>query len=347
MWTRLGKAVLTAIVVVITAEMMARAVMGRITFAHSYDEPRNPNFRRAWPAFTEPRPRGPEEKLVILISNSQGYAPELEDGTQCYAHQIQVQLNEYDPEHHYTVANWSIAGASGPEILLLTARAIDHDPDLLMIVTHSNPFSFARANMKLSFIISDSNQLAYIRSVRDRLPDWVRREQRELSPALFLESHSGLIRLRDVFVEQREGRWVPRQLNPSRRMSPYRRRLPRAPKVRQGGEKMFNAVVHTFREGRPDTPVLVVSMPLCQSKWDPQSWPGLHGFGHRMQEMLAEGFPGDPKITLVDAIDAIDPTLFITQAHMTPRGHTEFSQYLLPHVRASLDGPLAKRLPGS
>jgi len=268
---------------------------------------------------------------------SQAYAPELVDGDQCYAHQLQLLLSEQDPGHKYTVANWSIGGASSPEMLLLASRAVDHDPDLLMIATHSRPFISSRAKMNLSSLISDSSQLAYDRSIRDRLPGWFQRQQGRYSPDLFLESHSGLVRLRDIFVELREKRWVPRQLNPSHLTTP-KRSLPRAPKIQGSGKLIFSALIHTFHDDRPNTPLLVISMPLCQSKWDPKTWQNLHDFGSLMKELLVKGFPDDPTITTIDAVDVIDESLFLTQAHMKPQGHVEFSQYLLPYVQASLNG---------
>ena len=339
MWTRLGKAVLTAVLVVMVAELAAQAAFSRIEFAHSYDEPRNPNFRRAWPAFTEPRTRGPNDKLIILISNSQGYAPELHDGEQCYAHQLQMLLNEPDSGHRYTVANWSIGGGSGPEMLLLAARAIEHKPDLLMLVTHSEPFTHTRVKLELSMHISDSNQLACDPEVRASLPDWFRTKLGRPDIGLYLESNSCLMRLRSTFVEHRERRWVPRQQNVERDKGPHLAPLGRASRVRRSGVAMIDSIARTFREGLPDTPVLVVSMPLCGSKWDPRSWPGLHGFGDLASQVLNDGFPDDPKITVIDAVDAVDQDLFITRTHMVPEGHAAFSQYLLPHVRTCLDEP--------
>jgi hypothetical protein len=339
MWTKLGKTLLVALLVVTTAELVALAALGRVEFAHSYDEPRNPNYRRAWPAFTAPRPRGPNEKLVILISNSQGYAPEIQDAELVYARRLQVQLNEQDPAHRYTVANWSIGGASGPEMLLLAARAVDHDPDLFMVVTHSEPFTYTLVRLKLPAFISDSNQLMCDRSIRNRMPAWFLKEKGEPDLALTLESRSGLVRLGAAFVEHREKRWVARQLNLNRAPGPGSTQQQGAARVRKRGERLFRTVIRTFHERRPDTPVLVVGMPLCEPLWRPDSWPGLHDFGGQMRDVLAQRFPDDPWITVVDAVDEIDEDLFITRAHMSPQGHAEFARFLLPHVRTCLDGP--------
>ena len=111
--------------------------------------------------------------------------------------------------HRYTVANWSIGGASGPELLLLAARAAAHNPDLVMLVSHSEPFAYNRANMPLSFYISDSNQLACITDVREHLPRGYRERLVEPGFGLRLEYHAALLRLRGAFIEQRDARWVP------------------------------------------------------------------------------------------------------------------------------------------
>ena len=328
-------AALTALILILLAETAARSILGGVPLPHSFDTPRNPNFLRAWPAYTAPRGRAPDEKLIILISNSQGYAPELEDASQVYAHRLQTLLNEQDPTHKYIVANWAIAGASGPEFLLLAARAVDHDPDLLMVVTHSNPFTNGRVNPDLSFYISDCNQLIYDDSIRERLPNWFLNRHDAWSAALYLEAHSGLVGIHDLYTEQREGRWEPRQRH-RRAPAAHRKNLPRAPKVKQAGSRLFTEMIRVFRTSRPNTPILLISMPLCESRWAPATWDNLASFGQWVQERIDQDFPDDPTIEVVDALKAIDESQFITQAHMTPQGHDQFARYLLPHVRELL-----------
>lgn len=327
MWIKLGSALATAVVVVLAAEGIARGVMSRVAFAHSYDESRNPNYRRAWPAFTEPRDRGSEERLVIVISNSQGFAHELKDPDECYTHQLEERLAVDGP---VTVANWSLGGASGPEMLLFAARAIDHDPDLLIIVTHSNPFSHHRLNNPLSFYLSDAGQLAYTDPIRDRLPGWFVRQHRVYDPATFLEAHSGLVQCRNTFIEQRHRRWhIAESADEPRRR---KQRLYGAPEVRGSGDRMLKACVDVFREAHPDTPVMLVNMPLCRPKWTEAAWPRLQDFGARMQT-LANNTPG---VTAHNATEVVDLDLFITHTHMNAQGHIAFADYLLPLVKPQL-----------
>jgi hypothetical protein len=331
MWAKLGKAFFTALIVVLVAELIARGMMGRVEFAHSYDVSRNPNYRRAWPAFTEPRPRGADEKLVILISNSQGFAHELEDESLIYAHLLEEQLNKTGSGNRVTIANWSLGGVSGPEMLVLAARAVGHEPDLLMLVTHSNPFSYKRLEQPLSFYLSDVGLLAYTQPVRLRLPSWFLRKHWVYDPATFLGAHSGLVRWRNTFTEQRHRRWLIAPKSGEPRNKP--RKLYSAPEVRGSGQRLLAAWVDVFREDRPDTPVLMVNMPLSQPSWTPQAWARLQKFGRAMQG-LAESNPG---VTAIDAIDAIDPAMFLTRTHLSARGHAEFAEYLLPTVADRLD----------
>lgn len=105
---------------------------------------------------------------------------------------------------------------------------------------------------------------------------------------------------------------------------------------------MLQALVDTFRRGQPDAPVLIVSMPLCEPKWTPGTWPRLHNYGKHMRELLQDR----PGVTVVDAIDAIDHKLFLTHAHLNEQGHADFSRYLLPHIADMLDlslGPVPAR----
>jgi len=331
MWTNLGKAIITALVVIAAAELLARTTMGRVEFAHSYDESRNPNYRRAWPAFTEPRPREPNEKLIIVISNSQGFAHELKDADHCYTEQLEERLNQNNPDKSVTVANWSLGGVSGPEMLLLVARAIDHNPDMLLLITHSNPFSHHRLNNPLSFYLSDAGQFAYTQPIRNRLPGWFIRQHRVYDPATLLEAHSGLIQCRSTFIEQRHRRWhIASAAERPRRGKP---KLYHAPEVRDSGDKMLRACVDVFRDVRPDSPVLLVNMPLCQPKWTEQAWPRLQSFGERM-DAIAQKTQG---VTAIDATEAIEYDLFLTHTHLSAQGHAQFADYLLPIVEQQLD----------
>ena len=331
MWIKLGTALLTALVVVLGAEALARGVMGRVAFAHSYDEPRNPNYRRAWPAFTEPRPRDADEKLVIVISNSQGFAHELKDPGQVYTHLLEAQLNKQVTDTKIKVLNWSLGGVSGPEMLLLASRAADHKPDALLIITHSNPFSHHRLNNPLSFYLSDAGQLAYTEPIRDRLPRWYRRRHRIYDPATFLEVQSSLVQCRNTFVEQRHRRWhIAEAADEPRRER--QKRVP-APEVRGSGRNLLKACVEIFHAEQPGTPVLLMNMPLCRPKWTKQAWEEFQSFSQMMLEIEDEL----AHVTAIDATKAIPNDLFLTHAHMSAQGHIAFADYLLPVVKELLE----------
>lgn len=331
MWINLGKAMVTALVVIIAAEWLAHGVMGRVEFAHSYDVSRNPNYRRAWPAYTEPRPRAANEKLVIVISNSQGFAHELEDADQCYPHLLEEELNRQDAGSQYKVVNWSLGGVSGPEMLLLAARAVDHNPDAVLLVTHSNPFSHKRLSEPLSFYLSDTGQLAYTQPVRDRLPGWFLRQHEVYDPATFLETRSGLVKSRNTFIEQRHRRWLIASADDEPRRGPIKRF--NAPEVRNSGDKLLKACIDIIQESHPDTPILLVNMPLCESKWTEQAWERLQSFGQTMQDIAEQS----PRVTAINASEAVAQDQFITHTHMSAPGHVRFADYLLPHVNSLLE----------
>ena len=132
----------------------------------------------------------------------------------------------------------------------------------------------------------------------------------------------------------------PRQLNrdPSKQ-SMHNRRLSRAARVNKPGERLLGRILRVFHEAQPDTPMLVVSMPLCKSRWLGDSWPNLQGFVDQIRSVVDEDFPDDTLITVVDAAQAVDESLFLTRNHLDPEGHIAFAEFLLPHIQTAMDIP--------
>ncbi len=329
---KLLKATLTAVAVVLVAELAARAVVARQPLAHSYDFSRNPNYRRGWVAWTEPRPREPDERLIVLISNSQGFAPEIPEDERIYSARLARRLDEAEPTHRHIVANWSIGGGGAPEMVLLAARAVEHRPDLLMVVTHNTPFTRKRARDPLSFYISDTIELAYLDSVRDRLPGWFLRAHRACDPGTFLAAQSGLVQLRNRWIEHRDRRWV-REARPPRIDLADRDHGNAA--VGQSGDLRLRLLVNVFRSGCPDAPVLLVNMPLYEPGWKPHVWPALAEFDDRMAGVV-EGVPG---VTVLNAVNVVGHDRFYTHTHMTAQGHEAFARWLTPRVLERIAPP--------
>lgn len=138
------------------------------------EERRNPYFRRGWTEHTRSaKPKQPGEHLVVIISNSQGYARELADA-HAYPSLLEAQLagRLHQPVR---VLNWSIPAGVGPEFVLLGAAAAGLEPDVLLLI--AGPGNFETPWLRIDTGVprpfgwpSDCRYLLGYGEVRRRIP---------------------------------------------------------------------------------------------------------------------------------------------------------------------------------
>ena len=132
------------------------------------DHSRNPGFRRGWYEFvrtTPPRQAG--EKLVLIISNSQGYGREVNE-SETYAMRLQALLRAQGQPAR--VVNWSIPGGQFFDFLMLAAAARDLQPDVLVLPLASVVFSLPdRPHEGPDSWTSDLHHLLSVGAIRRRL----------------------------------------------------------------------------------------------------------------------------------------------------------------------------------
>lgn len=107
------------------------------------NEKRNVFFRRGWVehVLSGVASRRPG-KLVIIISNSQGYGFELSD-TETYPVLLEKMLKQQFNEE-VQVLNWSVSGGKTPEFAILAAAAKYIAPDVLIFVDSPSDFQADR-----------------------------------------------------------------------------------------------------------------------------------------------------------------------------------------------------------
>jgi len=319
-------AALAALAAAASAEISARVLYARLDFPHATEGPRNPFYRRAWPEFTAPTAPREGERRIVVISNSQGFFRESADGSKGWVSRLEGLLNEAGPDRPTRVLNWSIDGANSPDMVVLGARTAGSRPDLVLVVTWAPNFTNRRLRRPLSFMISDVNQMAYQRDVRRYLSDRFLDELDAYDPLGWLSVHSGLVKLRDGFVEPRHDRWsfvseVPKNVDLSKVRMNVRTWFDRS-------TMLLEELVSTIDRASPDARLVIVGMPVCGISFTPEIWPRLRGFLPRCREILADR----PNVDLLQAIDVVDPDLFYTPVHLDPEGHEVFARWLLPRV---------------
>jgi len=198
---------------------------------------RNPHSDRDWLRHVSSSPARREgERLIILISNSQGYGFAVPDD-RTYAALLQERLAAEGGA--VRVLNWSIRGGAGPEFVLLAAAAHRLDPSLVLALVTPGNFTESALTQRgldlpLSGFASDAYQLAALPEVRAHLPKHFRSQYLDFPTRIdaYLARVSKLWRFRDMPVELMRPAWLERaeqrQRHKLRRGEAARRRRGRA-----------------------------------------------------------------------------------------------------------------------
>jgi len=117
---------------------------------------RNPTPHRGWPEYIKGQ-KGPHRKLVIIISNSQGIGWESARPESLYTAELEKEFALLNIP--VEIENWSNGGITTPDIELLSFKAIQRKPDLLLFILGYNNFDFP-PQLYLDYSPSDINLLA-------------------------------------------------------------------------------------------------------------------------------------------------------------------------------------------
>lgn len=345
-------AILAAGLTLLVVDMWMRAVVSLAATPHSYDVPRNPHFRRGWADYTSPRERPEGSRLVIVISNSQGFLREHPDGALTYPARLEALL---DPEGRgdVIVANWSVAGAQSPEMIVLAARAAQHRPDVVVLVAGAGNFSPLWVSYPLSFWLSDATALAYAPEVRSRLPDAFLERTGADDPVSWFAARTGIGAARHRFFEKRDESWTWRDRPPGRegrgrfldtrgeaftlgaRRGGAALRSAAAPidPAHAGATRLLlSEFVESLRGTSAGTRLLVVAMPFARPDDPGALWRAAAAFAPVAERSLADV----PDAQVLDALEVVPTDLFVHETHLQPEGHERFARWLLPHVRRAL-----------
>lgn len=329
-----GRAVLVAaavgLLMLLVAEAAARALKPAFTRQPpAAEEVRNPRFVRGWPEYTAPpaQPRPPGQKLIVAISNSQGFLRERPDGREAWPARLEAELRAGGEDAR--VLNWSLPGGSGAEMTILAARALVQQPDLFVLVSYNNNFGKYWRQQPLSFHHTDTGLLAYHSSVRRHLdPDFLQALAAR-DPLEFLGAHTGLVWWRN-FTWQSRNAWSfdsrepdPEELGPE--VSIKIAAVTQFP--------LLDDFVRVAARGSPPPQVIIVSMPLCRSRC--QNWDSVGAFFTRAAEIAAQ----EPRVRALDATNLLEEDLFYGPRHFGSGGHRLFASWLVPEVRHALATP--------
>lgn len=323
------RAALAALLVIGAAETAARTARPRLPSAAEDGLPRNPHYARGWPEYTRaPAPSAPPraEPLVIAISNSQGFLREREDAGEAWPARLAQELAATGAPAR--VMNWSMPGGNGQEMTVLAARARQHSPDLILLVSYVDNFTDRWRGGDLGYGFTDVAHLAYLREVRARLSTGFLLAAGAYDPLGWLGAHSALVWFRNRWDDDGE-RWRWKAAEPTRRS-----RLLAADSVTLADPGSF-ALLDDFFDaagaGDPGGPaLLVVAMPLCGSIWRNRE------SGGAFATAAAARLAGNPRAAAADATALVPDREFYGARHLRPAGHARFAAWLAPRVTGLL-----------
>jgi|GEM_PF-6623496 len=313
----------TCLLVLIVAEVFTHTALNHWIYQpHCYQTVRNPYARRNWVRYTEPREREPNQQLVIVISNSQGFGREIENGSDLYTAHLPQELATAGVEN-VVVANWSAGGMGGPEMVLLAARAVEHNPDLIVFVSHTRPFSRGRVHDPISFFNTDISDLAYLTETRSKLPQKFVNKYEANDDATVLKNRLSLLELGARWFEPRGGRWFTDIARPKRAA---KEKAYGTPKLDKTGRWLLSQTTAVAQSKNKNQPVLWVSMPLGKRYCTQGGWETFTRFSDELKEQISSS------AQILDAINLLPNNQFYTAAHMNEEGHAAFAQWLAPSI---------------
>jgi hypothetical protein len=315
--------ILTFIACLITLafiHQLTLTIYHHIWFPSSYDEPRNSFFLRGWEHYTALPESNKNDNpyLVIVISNSQGFLFEESDGTLTYSHQLQVILEE-TLERSVQVLNWSVPGSNAAEQIILAARAITHQPDAILWITHNT--NLVRAQFHpLDFYLSDVPHLAYDPTVRQYLSSQFLTIHDGNDPLDWLTVHTGIGKLLHIFEKKRDRRWswIPRVHLSTTELYEWN----------EEADYYLKVFYETVNRGDSQIPVAFVSMPLNADQYSDKEWAEMILFPERVNAIYSTL----DNVRVYDATQAIPKNLFYTATHYRPEGHKQFADWLYQHI---------------
>lgn len=320
----LARALVVAVLCLLGFEAGASLLRQVLVTPSSAVAARNPHFRRGWVDYTAP-PREPAAgRDVILVTASQGYLRESPRADEVYAQRLEHLLSNAPGRSGLQVHNWSIDGGSALEMVLLTARAVQHRPAILLLVVTPGVFRDDTSERLPSYWVSDTWELCHLSDVREILPDEViascDRERVKGWVATRIASSWLRSRLFDRQIESWRTWRVTGELATEQKR---RRRRLRDMELDEGVlETTLRLVVEMLSKHTPETRLVVVAGPLARERLTVEGW----NLGDRMIELARPRVREDDVV--LDAREVVASERFYGFVHFDRLGHDAFADWL-------------------
>ena len=320
--------------------------------AHS----RNPYRFRDWRRYVEGRRNVGDAGVVVLISDSQGYAGEYL-AWRSYAARLEGLLNERRTGgmDRWEVLNLSIDGVTPMEYMALAADLQDFSPTWLISVSGSADYRAENIDKGFAYPRTDLPQLLTELRLARRLPRafWRRHGKVEDTLTAWMGRWMPLLRFRDFlwswldtrFPGAQKAFYAPRttyrfwQLPGKALSHPVPDPIP--DKTQGRLDLTYNEVsavmLREFLEMLATIPArhrLVAAAPLKSDFSDSHEGAWIEVFRRDLERMTGElGLP------YRDLTHALPPDGFITSNHLHDRNHRRMAELLADHIAAEMENP--------
>lgn len=315
---------------------------------------RNPYRFRDWEHYLQGLRHADDAALVVVISDSQGYAGEFA-ARRSYCARLEALLNERQTAGiaRWEVANLSIDGVTPIEYMALAAALRDVRAQWVISISSSADYRRANYTQGFSFPRTDLPQLFTRWQVARRVPAdfWRRHGKVEDTLTAWCSRQIPLLRFRDFLWSWLDTRFPGTQKAFYAPRTTYRYwQLPGKPQAvalpdpfpQVGGERLdltYDALSGImFREflvelGRvPAAHHLVVAAPLASDFADSYEAPWIAAFRRDAAQFSAElGFPFHDLTLALPAED------FISNNHMNGRNHQRLAEWLADYIAAAAE----------
>lgn len=315
---------------------------------------RNPYRFRDWARYLRGLRHAEDAALVVVISDSQGYAGELAS-RRSYCARLEALLNERQTAGfaRWEVANLSIDGVTPIEYMALAAALRDVQPQWAISISGSADYRRANYTRGFSFPRTDLPHLLTRWQVARRLSAdfWRRHGKVEDTLTAWCNRQMPLLRCRDFLWSWLDTRFPGAQKAFYAPRTTYRYwQLPGKPLAaalpdpfpQRGGERLdltYDALSGIMLRdflvefGRiPAAHRLVVAAPLASDFADSHEAPWIANFRRDAAQFSAE--LGLPFHDLTLALPAAD---FINSNHMNGRNHQRLAEWLADYIAAAAE----------
>lgn len=329
----LARASLVALTLVLLAEALSRAVLagalGAPPLPAASPVRRNPHALRGWLEWTRPPAAPPPGRLAIVITNSQGWAPESTDA-EAARDTWPAHLGAALAPEGWRVLNWSLVGARAAELTVLAAATGPHHPALVIVAATAESFSQPEGADVWAAMGSDLGQVASLPDVRRALaPRFTDRVGRPDALA-WVGARVALVRLGRWVWEPRGRRWTwpkdaaaVREVDAQTRLHPWHR----------GVTGKLHELRDTLAAAGGGAPWLLVDMPVCG-----EIVPAAHQDRLTALETHAPPVMGRGG-TFVAGRDVVPCGEFYRMTHLKPEGHARFGVWMAARARQATGAP--------